>query len=262
MSEGRLSVERRGSVGWIVLDQPAKQNAINAVMWRGIPPAIAQFDADPDVRCVVFRGRGTEAFTAGADISDMDNIRAERPSSAAFGSFLDEVLHAVQGSRKASIAMIHGFCFGGGLQLALACDLRYCGSSARFAIPASRLGFAYNIEGHKRLLETVGHARTREMLFLGGRYSAEEADAMGLVHRVLPDAELEPFIEQTVETLAGNAPLSIANSKTILEEFVKSSGAPDYARMQAAFERCMRSSDSREGRLAFREKRKPRFTGS
>jgi enoyl-CoA hydratase/carnithine racemase len=157
--------------------------------------------------------------------------------------------------------MIYGYCLGGGLEIALACDLRYCAASAQFGIPAAKLGLAYNVEGHKRLLETVGHARAREIMFLGRRYNAEQGLAMGLVHQVLPQGELDSYVDGVLQTLCENAPLSIANSKTIIEEYVKSSGAPDAARVRAAVERCARSEDYREGRRAFMEKRKPQFKG-
>jgi len=248
-------------VGWIVFDQPAKRNAINGEMWRGIPPAMAKFDADEEVRCVAFRGAGTEAFAAGADISEFEQLRAQSSSVSAYDGLLDQVLHSIQGSPKPSLAMIHGFCFGGGVEVALACDLRYCGQSAQFSIPAAKLGVAYNVEGHKRLIETVGHARAREIMFTGRRYNADEALQMGLVHKTLPDSGLEDFVRKTIEGLCENAPLAIANTKTIIEEFVKSEGAPDHGRMKAAMERCARSSDYEEGRRAFMEKRKPRFTG-
>lgn len=257
-----LIVEKRGAVGWIVFNQPAKKNAINDAMWRGIPPAMAQFDADAQVRCVAFRGAGSEAFASGADISEFAKIRAQRAAVSQYDGLLDQVLHSIQGSPKPSVAMIHGFCMGGGLEVALACDLRYSGRSGEFGIPAAKLGLAYNIEGHKRLLETVGHALAREIMFLGRRYPAEEALAMGLVHRVLPDEELEAFVDGVINTLCENAPLSIRNSKTIIEEYVKSAGIADQARMQAAMERCAKSADYEEGRRAFMEKRKPRFTGS
>ena len=187
--------------------------------------------------------------------------RAERSSVDAYDDLLDRVLHSIQGSLKPSVAMIHGYCMGGGLEIALACDLRYCGRSARFGIPAARLGLAYSVEGHKRLLETVGHARAREIMFLGRRYPADEALAMGLVHRVLPDEELETYTTEVVNTLVANAPLSIANSKTQIEEYVKASGQPDHHRMQSAIERCAKSADYEEGRRAFMEKRRPRFEG-
>ena len=256
-----LRVEKRGATGWIVFDQPAKRNAINNAMWRGIPPAMKQFDADPEVRCVAFRGAGTEAFSAGADISEFEARRANQEAVGQYDGLLDQVLHSIQGSLKPSVAMISGYCLGGGVEIALACDLRYCSASSQFGVPAARLGLAYNVEGHKRLFETVGHARAREIMFLGRRYKADEALAMGLVHRVLPDAELEAYVGEVLQTLSDNAPLSIANTKTILEEYAKSVGAPDHARMRAAMERCARSEDYREGRRAFMEKRKPRFTG-
>jgi enoyl-CoA hydratase len=257
-----LLVEKRGAVGWIVFNQPAKRNAINDAMWRGIPPAMQRFDADPEVRCVVFRGAGTEAFAAGADISEFEKVRSDKGAIAEYDDLLDRVLHAIQGSLKPSVAMIYGFCMGGGLEIALACDLRYSATSGQFGIPAAKLGLAYNIEGHKRLLETVGHAWAREIMFLGRRYPANEALAMGLVHRVLPEAELETYVNDVIRTLVENAPLSIANTKTMLEEYVKSAGVPDPVRMRAAIERCAKSADYTEGRRAFMEKRKPRFTGA
>ncbi|HWJ00817.1 MAG TPA: enoyl-CoA hydratase [Burkholderiales bacterium] len=256
-----LIVEKRGAVGWIVFNQPAKRNAINGAMWRGIPRAMAQYDADSEVRCVAFRGAGSEAFASGADISEFDEIRAQKSSVAEYDGLLDQVLHSIQDSRKPSVAMIYGFCMGGGLEVALACDLRYCGRSAQFGIPAAKLGLAYNVEGHKRLIETVGHARAREIMFLGRRYNAEEGLAMGLVNQVFHDAELESEAARIIDQLCENAPLSIANSKTIIEEYVKASGAPDEANMKAAIERCAKSGDYQEGRRAFMEKRKPAFKG-
>jgi enoyl-CoA hydratase len=257
-----LRVEKRGQVGWITFDQPGRRNAINGEMWRGIAPAMKRFDGDAEVRCIAFRGAGAEAFSAGADISEFEGTRSKTESVGEYDDLLDQVLHAIQDSLKPSVAMIYGYCLGGGLEIALACDLRYCAASAQFGIPAARLGLAYNVEGHKRLLETVGHARAREIMFLGRRYNADEALAMGLVHRVLPVDGLDAFTGEVVQTLCENAPLSIANSKTIIEEYVKSAGAPDAARIRAAIERCARSDDYREGRRAFMEKRKPRFRGS
>jgi enoyl-CoA hydratase len=213
------------------------------------------------VRCVAFRGAGREAFAAGADISEFEKNRAERASVSQYDGLLDQVLHSIQDSRKPSLAMIHGFCLGGGLEVALACDLRYSGQSGQFGIPAAKLGLAYNVEGHKRLLETVGHARAREIMFLGRRYSAAEALAMGLVHQVVADESLDEFTAKILQALCDNAPLSIANSKTLIEEFVKSEGTPDAAAMQAAMERCAKSADYEEGRKAFMEKRKPQFRG-
>jgi enoyl-CoA hydratase len=256
-----IVVEKRGAVGWIVFNQPAKRNALSNAMWRAIPEAMREFDADREVRCVAFRGAGNQAFSAGADISEFEQVRAQKASVAEYDDLLDRVLHSIQDSRKPSLAMIYGYCLGGGLEIALACDLRYCGQSAQFGIPAAKLGLGYNVEGHKRLLETVGHARAREIMFLGRRYSAQEALQMGLVHEVFADADLESRVADILSTLAGNAPLSIANSKTVFEEYVKSRGGPDEKAMQAALSRCANSRDYQEGRRAFMEKRKPAFKG-
>src|SRR6185436_6771408 len=154
------------------------------------------------------------------DISEFEGKRNTQESVGQYDGLLDEVLHAIQDSRTPSVAMIYGYCLGGALE----CDLRYAAASGQFGIPAAKLGLAYNVEGHKRLLETVGHARAREIMFLGGRYIAADALKMGLVNAVLPDDALEKHTNEILQTLSDNAPLAIANSKTILEEYVKSSG--------------------------------------
>ncbi len=258
---GRLRVEKDGAIGWLVLDNPERLNAISSVMWAGFPGAMAQFDADADIRVVILRGEGEKAFAAGADISEFDQARETSDKVSAYDSLLDGALHALQGSDKPVISMIRGYCIGGGVEISLACDLRYCSDDAQFAIPAARLGLAYGIDGTKRLVETVGHANAREIFFTGRRYSAAEALSIGLVHRVLPVAGLEAFVSETAAGLADNAPLTIAASKTLIEEFVRPTGKPDIAKALAAIERCALSEDYLEGRKAFMEKRKPRFRG-
>lgn len=258
---GRLRAEKEGAIGWMVLDNPDRLNAISSDMWRGFPKAMTQFDADPDVRVVILRGEGEKAFAAGADISEFDKARETPGKVSAYDGLLDVALHALQGSDKPVISMIRGYCIGGGVEISLACDLRYCSEDAQFAIPAARLGLGYGMDGTKRLVETVGHANAREIFFTGRRYSAAEALAIGLVHRVFPAAGLESFVRETAAGLADNAPLTIAAAKAIIEEFVRPTGTPDIARGLAAIERCAVSEDYLEGRKAFMEKRKPRFRG-
>jgi len=259
--KGRLRIEKEGAIGWLVLDNPARLNAISSDMWRSFPEGMRQFDADPDVRVVILRGEGEKAFAAGADISEFDKARETAGKVSAYDRLLDEALHALQGSDKPVISMIRGYCMGGGVEISLACDLRYCADDAQFAIPAARLGLGYGLDGTKRLIDTVGHANAREIFFTGRRYSASEALAIGLVNRVLPVAELEAFVRAIAGGIADNAPLTIAASKTLIEEFVKPTGAPDFSRSLAAIERCAVSEDYLEGRKAFMEKRKPRFRG-
>jgi enoyl-CoA hydratase len=258
---GRLRAEKEGAIGWLVLDNPERLNAISSDMWGTFPRAMAQFDADPEIRVVILRGEGEKAFAAGADISEFDKARETTDKVSAYDRLLDKALHALQESGKPVISMIRGYCMGGGVEISLACDLRYCGDDAQFAIPAARLGLGYGIDGTKRLVETVGHANAREIFFTGRRYSAAEALSIGLVHRVLPAAGLEAFVRETAAGMAGNAPLTIAASKIMIEEFVRPTGKPDVAKGLAAIERCALSEDYLEGRKAFMEKRKPVFRG-
>ena len=258
---GSIRAEKEGAIGWIVLDNPARLNALDSAMWRAIPQAVAQFDADPEVRVIVLRGEGEKAFAVGMDISEFETLRTTSEQVAAFDRLIDEALHALQTSPKPVVAMIRGFCMGGGVEISLACDLRYCSDDVQMAIPAARLGLGYGIDGTKRLVETVGHANAREIFFTGRRYDAAEAFSIGLVHRIVPAAELEAFVRKTAEGMAENAPLTIAASKILIEEFVRPAGEPDLAKGLAAIERCALSEDYQEGRKAFMEKRKPRFRG-
>lgn len=258
-SKGRLRVERDGPIGRLVLDNPERRNAINADMWRAIPAAIAGFEADPAVRCIVLRGEGNVAFAAGADISEFEQNRSSEADVRAYEQATGAAHQAIERTGKPVIALIHGFCVGGGMAVALSCDLRYADAASRFAIPAARLGLGYGARGTGRLVATVGHAMAREIMFSARRYSAEEALAMGLVHRVLPAAELDEYVNGVARELADNAPLTIAASKATMNALIESDS--DFSAAEAAVERCMKSQDYIEGRRAFMEKRKPVFQG-
>lgn len=259
MSEARLRAERDGTIGWMIFDNPARRNAITGEMWRAIPKAMAGFDADPEVRCVVLRGEGDLAFAAGADISEFEQRRADAQAAGKHDNTIDAAQLALENSAKPVLAMIRGFCLGGGLEIALACDLRYAGDSSQFAIPAARLGIGYGVHGTNRLVASVGHAAAREIMLSGRRYGAHEALALGLVNHVLPDAELESFVRKLADDLAANAPLSMAASKSIINSLVEARG--DFSRGEALIERCMKSEDHVEGRRAFMAKRTPKFMG-
>jgi enoyl-CoA hydratase/carnithine racemase len=259
MSGGRLRVEREGPVGRLVLDNPSHRNAISAEMWRAIPKALAEFDADASVRCVVIRGEGTTAFAAGADISEFESNRSTESQVKAYEAATSAAHLAIESSPKPVIALIHGYCVGGGLAVALSCDLRYADQSSRFAIPAARLGVGYGVRGTNRLVATVGHAAAREIMFSARRYGADEALAVGLVNRVLPDAELDAYVHGVAIELAQNAPLTITASKAVINALVEGQG--DFSVAEAAVARCMNSDDYIEGRRAFMDKRTPAFKG-
>ena len=259
MSEPKLGTERDGPVGHMVFDNPARRNAISGDMWRAIPKAMAEFDADPEIRTVVLRGEGTVAFAAGADISEFEKRRSSAGAVKEYDGLVDAAQRAIEDSAKPVIALIHGFCIGGGVEMALACDLRYAAESSQFAIPAARLGVGYGVHGTNRLVATVGHAAAREIMFSGRRYNAHEALAMGLVNRVLPAGDLDGYVRSLALELAANAPLSIAASKRIINTVIGARG--DFSEENELTARCMQSEDYKEGRRAFMEKRAPRFKG-
>ena len=259
MSTGTVRIEREEFIGYVVLDNPARRNAISAAMWRALPEIIASLNDDPAIRCIVLRGAGETAFAAGADISEFEQQRSSDAAVQAYEAATHAAHAAIESSRKPIIAQIQGYCLGGGLALALCCDLRYCSSDSQFAIPAARLGIGYGLHGHRRLVASVGHANAREIMFSARRYDAASAQALGLVNRVLPVAELADYVRALAGDLAANAPLTQAASKAVINALIENTH--NLSACEALIARCMHSADYREGRTAFMEKRKPRFEG-
>ncbi len=256
-----LRCERDGALLRLTLNQPDKHNAISFEMWQGIAAALAEAGGDEQVRVVVLRGAGGRAFSAGADISQFGERRSGREAVAEYNAAVSQAYQAVLECPKPVLACIEGYCLGGGLGLALCCDLRYAATDARFAIPAARLGLGYSYQGLRLLVGLVGPSRAKEILFTARRYRADEALAMGLVNRLYPPAELAAAVDEQAATIAGNAPLTVRGVKLTVAEILRDPGVADLALCQRLVDECYASEDYAEGRRAFAEKRPPRFRG-
>jgi enoyl-CoA hydratase len=258
---GRIRIEKDGNLGWIVFDHPERRNAISGEMWGDIPPAAAELDADPDVRVVVMRGEGDVAFVSGADISEFQETRTGAEASRNYDAGNANAFLALATMEKPLIAMIHGFCVGGGCAISLNADLRFAAEDAVFAIPAARLGLGYAMAGIETLVHLVGPSRAKEMFFTARRFDAGEAAAMGLVNAVLPKAELEDHVRAVAAQIAGNAPLTVQAVKRSVTELSKPSDQRDHRAVSELVRACFESDDYKEGVRAFLEKRPPRFQG-
>jgi enoyl-CoA hydratase len=259
---GRVHGERGEGIGRVVFDNPERRNAVSLEMWEAAEALLDAFAAEPEVRVVVLAGAGDKAFVSGADVSRFESERATPEAVARYGEITARVFASLEAHPKPTIAEITGSCVGGGVALALCCDLRICGESSRFGIPAARLGLGYGFEGLKRLVDLVGPAYAKEILFTARLFTAPEAQAMGLVNRVLPDAEVASFVAGTARTIGENAPLTIAAAKTVVGEVLKDPESRDRARCEELVAACFASRDYVEGRRAFVEKRRPRFVGA
>ena len=257
----KMIARKEGGVGWMFFNNPARRNALSIEMQEAIPLILRDFRDDPEVRVVVMAGTGDKAFVSGADISEFESRRSDPESIAAFNR-IGAAANAAYGELgKPLIAMIRGFCMGGGLLTALQADIRVAAEDAQFGIPAARLGLGYGFAGTEKLARTVGAAAAREMLFTGGRFPAEDALRWGLVNRVVPVAELEPTATRIASAIAENAPLTVSLLRASIVETEKEPEARDLEAIEAMVEACFASEDYIEGRRAFMEKRRPRFRG-
>ncbi len=258
---GRVHSKTKDGLGFVIFDHEARRNAITAEMWDAIPQAARQLNDDPDVRVVILRGAGEQAFVSGADISEFENERSG-DSAFAYDERNARAFAALSAIQKPVIAMIHGFCIGGGCALSLTADLRFCAEDAVFAIPAARLGLGYGATGLKTLVDTVGLPAAKEIFFTARRFDAQEALALGLVNRVVDKAALDEFVLETARGIASNAPLTLASAKLVFREIARASSAPrDDRGIHESIARCYASQDYAEGVRAFLAKRKPRFEG-
>ena len=259
MTAGAIRTGRDGPLGWLTIDRPHRLNAIGNAMWEAVPEAVRELDNDPAVRVIVLRGAGEEAFAAGADIAELDAMGRDAVALSDFERRFERAQQRLETTTKPVIAAIRGVCMGGGLALAVACDLRIAGEDARFAIPAARLGLGYAAPAVARLVRAAGPSGAFALLATGRPVDAREALRMRLVDEVVAPEAVFAQAENTARIMAANAPLTLAAAKAAVRAVSEGDGALEQA--QAMIARCGASADFAEGRRAFVEKRAPRFEG-
>ena len=257
----KLIARKDGAIGWVIFNNPEKRNAMSLEMSEATAATMESYAKDPEVRVVILRGQGDKAFISGADISQFKERRSNAEQVKAAEAISERTNKAIRECPKPVIAMIRGYCMGGGLGTAVVCDLRIASDDSRFGVPAAKLGVGYRFSGIRRLSELVGPSFTAEIFYTGRQFSAQEALQMGLINRMLPAAELEKYVLDYAATLAGNAPLTIAAVKRSLIELRKDPAERDLDLCQKMVDACFASEDYIEGRTAFMEKRKPAFKG-
>jgi enoyl-CoA hydratase len=258
----KMLSRKEGGVGFVIFNNPERHNAVSLDMWEAAKRILDDFVADSDIRVVVLTGAGGKAFVSGADISKFESERATLEAVRAYNAKSDATYTGIAEFPKPTIAMISGYCIGGGLGLATCCDLRICTDNSRFAVPAAKLGLGYGYHGLKRLVDIVGPAFAKEIFYTARQFDAQEAAAMGLVNRVVPKDELETYVKSITDMICANAPLTIKAVKYTVGEAVKEDSKRNLARSAELVEACFKSRDYTEGRTAFMEKRKPVFTGT
>jgi enoyl-CoA hydratase/carnithine racemase len=231
-------------------------------MWEAAGRIMDDFARDDAIRVVVISGAGGKAFVSGADISRFEKERSDEAAQARYSAISSKANEAIYQFPKPTIAMIRGYCLGGGLGLAVCCDLRIASEDSRFGVPAAKLGVGYGFTGIKRLADLVGPSFTKEIFFTARQFDASEALAMGLINRAVPADKLEAYVKDYTDTISNNAPLTVNSVKFIANQIAVDPDKRDLTRCDDLVKRCFASKDFIEGRTAFMQKRKPAFTGT
>ena len=260
-ADAAILVERRDRVATVIFNRPRMRNAITFAMWGEIADVTQRLAADDDVRAIVYRGAGREAFASGADISEFAEQRKDVATATAYGGRTEAAYRAIRVCPKPTVAMIHGYCMGGAMAVAMACDFRFAARGSRFGIPAARLSIIYGLDAVHQLVELVGPAYAKDILYSARTVEDEEALRMGFVQRLLPADELEAHTYEYLARVADNAPLSIRGTKLQIEAIHEGVDDTHRARLRALSVQTYQSADYREGTRAFMEKRAPRFEG-
>jgi enoyl-CoA hydratase len=257
----RMKVWTDASTLHIRFNNPARHNALSVDMWEAIPKLLAQAEQDDQIRLVAFSGEGEKAFVSGADISQFEDMRAAREAVKYYEAMAEEALMAIYNCAKPTLACIRGFCLGGGVNVAISCDIRIASTDSIFSIPAARLGLGYRFSALKNLVDLVGPGAAKDLFFTARKIDGTEAKSLGLVSRICAPEELPALLAEYTSAMANNAPLTIRAGKGIVKEMLKPSDELDMDHCRRMILDCFESEDYAEGRRAFMEKRKPAFTG-
>jgi enoyl-CoA hydratase/carnithine racemase len=257
----RVNTWLDGSTLFIEFNNPARHNALSVDMWEAVPVLLALAEQDSRVRLVVFQGAGGKAFVSGADISQFEDMRAAKEAVTRYEAMAEAALMGIYNFSKPTLACIQGYCIGGGVNVAISCDMRIAASDAVFSVPAGRLGLGYRYSAMKNLVDLIGPGAAKDLFFTARRIDAVEAHRLGLVSRIAPVEALPELLGEYTRALAENAPLTIQAAKFITREILKASPEADLAHCQELIRGCFDSADYAEGRKAFMEKRKPVFKG-
>jgi enoyl-CoA hydratase/carnithine racemase len=281
LTSEQIKVWISDQIAVVTLNRPENRNAMTHAMWRAVPTIFAALDRNPEVRAVILTGAGRD-FSAGADISEFEKVRDDTAQATAYEVAVDACCDAIANISKPTIAVVRGYCLGGGAHLAMSCDFRYAAADAVFGIPAARLSIIYGVRGTRKLLSLVGLAQAKRILFGAQRFDAAQALRTGFVDHVAGDTPATPSSRWSrlwsrarsaatadpmaaardfAKSLAGNAPLSMAGAKALLNGMAMGAGALDLQHAEALIAAAAGSADYREGRAAFAEKRAPRFQG-
>ena len=244
---GKILTSIDNSVATLTFHNPERHNSLSLAMWQDAAAALDGFASNASVRVIVVTGSGEKSFASGADISEFEKVRANAEGNAIYDEALNRFWTALGDNPKPTIAKIRGFCLGGGLNIAACCDLRVCGESSRFAVPAARLGLGYGAATLRRLMALVGPQFALEILLTARQFTASEAREIGLVNHVVPDADVESYVRTMVEGIARNAPLTIRAAKRVIHELLEDASKQDLAGADALVKDCFDSDDYREG---------------
>jgi enoyl-CoA hydratase len=258
---GKMLAAKDDGVGLITFNQPEKRNAMSLEMWTGFGEILDEFREDDTVRVVILTGAGQKAFVSGADISQFEKHRSNADAQQEYDRLAGVGRAIYAAFPKPIIARIRGFCLGGGLAIAMQADLRIAAVDSEFGIPAAKLSVAYAPDSVKRLIDLVGPAHARMILYSARRIDATEAQRIGLINKMVEDEDLDDEVLDLARTIADNAPLSVAASKLTISEMLKDESQRDMPAIKRMADLCFNSADFKEGRTAFMEKRAPRWVG-